>query len=68
MFRKVAIALIAASMLTAPVMAQVPASTTKPAATTSSAVKSVTRGQDDPEASQACAPPITATAWPSTST
>jgi hypothetical protein len=41
MFRKVAIALIAASMLTAPVMAQVPASTTKPAATASSAVKSV---------------------------
>jgi hypothetical protein len=41
MFRKVAIALIAASMLTAPVMAQVPASTTKPAAATSSAVKSV---------------------------
>jgi hypothetical protein len=41
MFRKVAIALIAASMLTAPVMAQVPASTIKPAATTSSAVKSV---------------------------
>jgi len=39
MFRKVAIALIAASVLTAPVMAQVPAS--KPAATTSSAVKSV---------------------------
>jgi hypothetical protein len=39
MFRKVAIALIAASMLTAPVMAQ--ASTSKPAATTSSAVKSV---------------------------
>jgi hypothetical protein len=41
MFRKVAIALIAASMLTAPVMAQVPASTTKPAATSPSAVKSV---------------------------
>jgi hypothetical protein len=39
MFRKVAIALIAATMLTAPVMAQ--ASTTKPAASTSSAVKSV---------------------------
>jgi hypothetical protein len=43
MFRKVAIALIAASMLTAPVMAQAPAATTKPAtaATSSTTVKTV---------------------------
>jgi Ni/Co efflux regulator RcnB len=43
MFRKVAIALIAASMLTAPVMAQAPAPTTKPAtaATSAAAVKTV---------------------------
>jgi Ni/Co efflux regulator RcnB len=43
MFRKVAIALIAASMFTAPVMAKAPASTTKPAtaATSSAAVKTV---------------------------
>jgi hypothetical protein len=43
MFRKVAIALVAATMLTAPVMAQAPAPTTKPAtaATTGAAVKTV---------------------------
>jgi len=43
MFRKVAIALIAASMLTAPVMAQAPAAATKPAAaaTSSTTVKTV---------------------------
>jgi hypothetical protein len=43
MFRKVALALIAASMLTAPVMAKAPAPTTKPAtaATSSAAVKTV---------------------------
>jgi Ni/Co efflux regulator RcnB len=43
MFRKVAIALIAASMFTAPVMAKAPASTTKhaSAATSSAAVKTV---------------------------
>ena len=41
MFRKVAIALIAASMLTAPVMAQAPTPTTKPATTSAAAVKMV---------------------------
>jgi hypothetical protein len=42
MFRKVAIALIAASMLTAPVMAQTPAPTAKPtAAVSSTTVKAV---------------------------
>jgi Ni/Co efflux regulator RcnB len=41
MFRKVAIALIAASMLTAPVMAKAPASTTKHATASSVAVKTV---------------------------
>jgi hypothetical protein len=39
MFRKVAIALVAASMLTAPVMVQ--AATSKPATTSSTAVKTV---------------------------
>ena len=43
MFRKVAIALIAASMLTAPVMAKAPAATAKPAtaSTSTAAVKTV---------------------------
>jgi Ni/Co efflux regulator RcnB len=41
MFRKVAIALIAASMFTAPVMAKAPASSTKPATTSSATVKTV---------------------------
>ena len=43
MFRKVAIALIAASMLTAPVMAKAPAAATKPATTSTStaAVKTI---------------------------
>jgi hypothetical protein len=43
MFRKVAIALVAASMFTAPVMAKAPAATTKPAtaSTSTAAVKTV---------------------------
>jgi hypothetical protein len=43
MFRKVAIALVAASMLTAPVMAKAPATSTKPAtaSTSSATVKTV---------------------------
>jgi hypothetical protein len=45
MFRKVAIALIAASMLTAPVMAKAPASTAKPATASSVTVKTVKVGK-----------------------
>jgi hypothetical protein len=41
MFRKVAIALLAASMLAAPVMAQTATPTAKPATTSSTAVKTV---------------------------